>query len=113
MRTNIICSIVNSNKHVLISQKIEMDNILNRDKSRNPCICKVDTSDPNQHNILCQQLQTVPDLAAAPTSIQNIPEAAVVAMIKTPVADPRAAAAAAPMIKSQVPVSMEITPITI
>jgi hypothetical protein len=50
-----------------------------------------------------------PDLAAAPASILKNPEVSVAAKIKTPVAGPRAAAAAATIIKTPEPVAVGLT----
>jgi hypothetical protein len=77
-----------------------MDYIIKSDEPWIQCTCKGDTPNANLHNIQRTQWQTEPDLAAAPASILEIPKAAVAAMIKTPVAGPRAAAAAAAMIKT-------------
>jgi len=50
-----------------------------------------------------------PDLAAAPASILKNPEVSVAAKIKTQVAGPRAAAAAATIIKTPEPVAVGLT----
>jgi len=46
-----------------------------------PCTCNGDTPNANRHNIQRTQWQTEPDLAAAPTSVPEIPEAAVADII--------------------------------
>jgi len=60
-------------------------------------------------NIQCKEWQTEPDLAAAPTTVLENPEAAVAALVKFPVVGPRAAAAAM-IIKTLAPVAVELTP---
>jgi hypothetical protein len=87
-----------------------MHNIIKGDEPCIPCTCKADTPSANLHNLQRTQWQTEPDLAASPTSVLEIPKAAVAAMIKTPVAGPRAAAAAAAMIKAPAPVAVGLTP---
>jgi hypothetical protein len=87
-----------------------MDYIINGDKPWIPCTCKADTPNANLHsNIQRTEWQTEPDLAAPPATIQENPEAAVAALIKIPVAGPRAAAAVM-IIKTPVPVAMGLTP---
>jgi hypothetical protein len=79
-----------------------MHYIIKGDEPWIQCTCKADTPNANLLNIQRTQWQTEPDLAAAPARILDIPKAAVAAMIKTPVAGPRAAAAAAAIIKTPV-----------
>ena len=92
---------------------MEMHYIMKDDKLWIPCTCKADTPNTNLHNIQCTQWHMEPDITAAPTSVLQIPEAAVAAMVKTPVAGPRAAAAAAAMIKTLAPAAVGLTPIKI
>jgi hypothetical protein len=56
-----------------------------------------------------RELQTEPDLAAAPATVLENSEAAVAALIKIPVAGPRAAAAAM-IIKTPAPVAVGLSP---
>jgi uncharacterized membrane protein (DUF4010 family) len=64
----------------------------------------------NLHSIIqLKEWQTEPDLAAAPARILENPEAAMAALIKIPVAGPRAAAATM-IIKTTVPVAVGLTP---
>jgi len=111
--TNIIGSISNSDKVVFRWQEIEMYCIINGHKLSIPCSCKADTLDTNLHsNIQCKERHTEPDLAAVSATLLEHPPAAVVTLIKIPVVGPRAAAAAT-IIKSWVPVAMELTQIKI
>jgi hypothetical protein len=80
-----------------------MHYIIKGDELWIPCTCKADTPNANLHNIHHTQWQMEPDLAAVPANILEILKAAVAAMIKIPVAGPRAAAAAAAIIKTPVP----------
>jgi len=74
-----------------------------------PCTCKVNTPTANLHsNTQCTEWQIEPDLAAAPTTILQNPEAAVAALIKIIVGGPRAAAAAM-IIKTLMPVAVGYT----
>jgi hypothetical protein len=87
-----------------------MPYIINGDEPWIPWTCKADTPNANLHsNIQRTEWQTETDLAAAPATILENPEAAVATLIKTPVAGPRAAAAAM-IIKTPAPVAMELTP---
>jgi len=111
--TNIIWSIIHSDKVVVRWPEIEMHYIINGDEQWIPCTCKADTPNPNmQRTIQCTKYQTKPDLAAAPATVLDNPEAAVAALIKIPVAGPRAAAAIM-MIKTPAPVSVRLTPMEI
>jgi hypothetical protein len=87
-----------------------MHYIIMGDESWIPCTSKADTPNANLHNIQRTQSQTEPNLPAAPASVLEFPNAAVAAMIKTPVASPSAAAAAAAMMKTPAPVAMGLTP---
>jgi len=108
--TNIIGSIFYSDKVVFGWQEIEMQYIINGDKPWIPCTCNSDTPNMNLHSIIqCTEWQTEPDLAAAPATILDNPEAAVVALIWIPVAGPGAAAAAM-IIKTPAPVAIGLTP---
>ena len=89
---------------------IEICYVINGDEQWIPGTCKVDTPHANLHNIQRRQWQTEPDLVAASTSDLYILQAAVAAMIKTPAACPRAAAAAATMIKTLAPGAVGLTP---
>jgi len=111
MGTNIFGFMVNSDKDVFRWQEIEMHHKIKSDEPWIQCTAKADTPNANLHNIQCSPWQTEPDLAAAPASILEIQVAAVAAMIKTPVADPMAAAAAAAIIKTLAPVALGLTPI--
>ena len=87
-----------------------MHNIINGDEPWIPCTCKADTPNANLHsNIQHTEWQTEPDLSAAPATVLENPEAAVAALIKIPVAGPRAAAATMIM-KTPVPVALGLTP---
>jgi hypothetical protein len=84
--------------------------IINSDEPWIPCTCKADTPNANLHsNIQRTEWQTEPDLAAAPATVLENREAAVAALIKIPVASPRAAAAAM-IIKTPAPVAVGLTP---
>jgi hypothetical protein len=108
--TNIIGSIFNSDKVVFRRREIEMHYIINGDELWIPCTCKADTPNTNLHsNIQRTEWQTEPDLAAAPPTILENPEAAGAAVIKILVAGPRAAAAAM-IIKTPAPVAVGLTP---
>jgi len=110
--TNIIGSIFNSDKVVFSRQEIEMHHIINGDEPWIPCTCKADTPNANLHsNIQRTESQTEPDLAAAPATVLENPEAAVATLIKMPVAGPRAAAATM-IIKTPAPVAVGLTPMT-
>jgi len=94
MATNIIGSIFDSDSVVFEWREREMHNIIHRDKPWILCTCKADTPKPNLHrNIQPTECQTKPDLAAAPATILENPDAAVAAPIEILVARPRAAAA--------------------
>jgi len=72
--TNIIGSIINSDKVVLRWQEIEMHYKINGDEPRIPCTCKADTPNANLHsNIQRTEWQMEPDLAAAPTTVLDNP----------------------------------------
>ena len=72
-----------------------MHYIINGDEPCIPCTFKADTPNANLHsNIHHTEWQTEPHLAAAPATVLENPEAAVAALIKIPVAGPRATAAA-------------------
>jgi hypothetical protein len=87
-----------------------MHYIINGDELWIPFTCKADTPDANmQSNIQRTEWQTEPDLAAAPATVLEHPEAAVAALITIPVAGPREAAAAM-IIKTPVPVAVGLTP---
>ena len=86
-----------------------MHYIIKGDEAWIPCTFKAVTPNVNLHNRHSTQWQTEPDLAAAPTSIVEIPKAAVATMIKTPLAGPRASAAADAMIKTPAPVAVGLT----
>ena len=86
-----------------------MHNIIKGDEPWIPCTCKADTPSANLHNLQRTQWQTEPDLAAAPATVRENPEAAVAALIKIPVAGPRAAAAAM-IIETPAPVAVGLTP---
>jgi len=87
-----------------------MHYIINGDKQWIPCTCKADTPNANLHsNIQCTEWHTEPDLAAAPATVLENPEAAVAALIKIPVAGPRAAAAVM-IIKTPAPAAVGLTP---
>jgi len=91
-------------------QEIEMHYIINGDEPWILCTCKVDTPNTNLHsNVQCTECQTEPDLAAAPATVPQNPEAAVAALIKIQVAGPRAAAAAM-ISKTPAPVAVDLTP---
>jgi hypothetical protein len=87
-----------------------MHYIINGDEPWIPCTCKADTPNTNRHsNTQRTEWQTEPDLAAAPAAVVENPVAAVAALIKIPVAGPRAAGA--PMIiKTPAPVAVGLTP---
>jgi len=87
-----------------------MDYIIKGDEPWILCTCRADTPNANLHNIQHTQWEAEPDLAAAPASVLEIPEAEVAAMIKTPVAGPGAAAAAATIINTPTPVDVRLTP---
>jgi len=110
IKSNIIGFIVNSDKDDCMWREIEMHYIINSVELWIPCICEADTRNMNLHNIQQPQWQTEPDLTAAPASVLEIAEAVVAPIIKSPVPGPRAAAAAAAMIKTLVPVAMGLTP---
>jgi hypothetical protein len=77
------------------------------------CKCEADTPNVNLHStIQCTEWQMEPDLAAAPATVLENPEAAVAALITIPVAGPRAAAAAM-IIQTPAPVAVELTPMKI
>jgi len=108
--TNIIVSIFNSDQVVSSWREIEMHYMINGDEPWIPCTCKANTPNANLHsNIQRTEWQTEPDLAAAPTTVLENPEAAMATLIKIPVAGPRAAAAAM-IIKTPAPVAMGLTP---
>jgi hypothetical protein len=87
-----------------------MHYIINGDEPWIPCTCKADTPNANLHsNIPRTEWQTEPDLAAAPATVLENPEAAVAALIKIPAAGPRVAAAAM-IIKTPAPVAGGLTP---
>jgi hypothetical protein len=87
-----------------------MHYIINGDQPWILCTCKADTPNANLHsNIQRTEWQTEPDLAAAPATVLENPEAAVAALIKIPVAGPRAEAAAM-IIKTLAPVAVGLTP---
>jgi hypothetical protein len=87
-----------------------MDYIINGDEPWIPCTCNADTPNANLHSIIQRtESQTEPDLAVAPATVLENPEAAVAALIKIPVAGPRAAAAAM-IIKTPAPVAVGLTP---
>ena len=87
-----------------------MHYMINGDEPWIPCTCKANTPNANLHsNIQRTEWQTEPDLAAAPTTVLENPEAAMATLIKIPVAGPRAAAAAM-IIKTPAPVAMGLTP---
>jgi hypothetical protein len=73
------------------------------------CTCKADTPNANLHsNIQHTKWQTDPDQAAAAATIPENLEAAVAALIKIPVAGPRAASATM-FIKTPAPVAVGLT----
>jgi hypothetical protein len=87
-----------------------MNYIINCDEPWILCTCKADTPNANLHsNIQRTEWQTEPYLAAAPATVLENPEAAVAALIKIPVAGPRAAAAAM-IIKTPAPVAVGLIP---
>jgi hypothetical protein len=87
-----------------------MHYIINGDEPLILGTCKADTPNTDLHsNIQCTERQTEPDLAAAPATVLENPEAAVAALIKIPVAGPRAAAAIM-IIKTPAPVAVGLTP---
>jgi len=89
-----------------------MHYIIKYDEPWIPCTCNVDTRNANLHNLQHTRLQADSDVAAAPAHDLEIPEAAVAAIINTPVAGPWVAPVAAAMIKTPPPVAVGLTPIT-
>jgi hypothetical protein len=87
-----------------------MQNIVNGDERWIRCTCKADTPNANLHiNIQHTECQTEPELAAAPATVLENPEAAVAALIKIPVAGRRAATAVL-ISKTPAPVAVGLTP---
>ena len=75
------------------------------------CTSRADTPNGNLHsNIQCTEWHTKPDLASAPGTFLENPNAAVAALIKILVAGRRAAAATMIM-KTLAPVAVAFTPI--
>jgi len=108
--TKFIGSVYPNNKVILSWWDMKMHYMINGDEPWILCTSKADTPNVNLHrNIQCTDRPMEPDLAAAPTTILEIPEAAVAALIKIPVAGPRAAAATM-IIKTPVPVAVGLTP---
>jgi len=88
-----------------------MHHIINGDERWIPCTCKADTPNANLHSkIQRTEWQMEPDLAVAPATVLENPEAAVATLIKIPVVGPWAAAAAM-IIKTLAPVALGLTPI--
>ena len=89
---------------------MEMHYIINGDEPWIPFTCKADTPNANLHgSIQRTEWQTEPDLAAAPATVPDNPEATVAALIEIPVAGPRAAAATM-IIKTPALVAVGLTP---
>jgi len=110
MGTNNIGSIFNSDKVVFRWREIEIHYIVHGDELWIPCSCNTDTPNTNLYtNMQHTDWQTERDLAAAPTTVQENPEAAVAALIIIAVAGLRAATAAM-IIITLVPVAIGLAP---
>jgi len=104
--TNIIGSIIISDKVVIRWWELEMHYIINGDELWIPNTCKADSPNTNLHsNIPPTEWQTEPGQAALPATDQHHPKAAVAIQFEIAVAGPKAAAAAM-LIKTPVPVAM-------